>query len=199
MNKYSLSILLAATLTFPSFSLENPYASGGNQYGGDNFEAAQDNIYSQSANNQINNISTQSSNPSPNLGTSQLSNSPNTVSSSTSNFSSLNTADTSPQAVPASTSSGAPTKSGPWGKVDNWLHRRNVSPTGQPDMDLANQRIQAGKARIKAIKAREKLDKHIADCKLRTEELTHELQKAEDQALFIENQVKFQEANASSN
>jgi hypothetical protein len=165
-------VLVTAMLTvLPSFSLENPYSSGGNQYGGESFPA------------------------SDNSSTSQPSNSSSSVSLTASPYQ-TDTGSSYPSNSPAaSTSSQSNTK--PWNKVGGWIQKKQTRPTGQPEVDLANQRIQAGKLRIKAVKAREKLDKHIADCTKRTEELTQDLQKSEEQATLIENQVKFQEANLS--
>jgi len=87
----------------------------------------------------------------------------------------------------------------PWNRVGQWFDRKtNQRVTGKPEIDLANQRIQSGKARIKAVKAREKLEKHIANCKLQTDELTREAEQAEEQARLLENQVKFQESSLSA-
>ncbi|MDJ0625648.1 MAG: hypothetical protein QNJ31_04685 [Candidatus Caenarcaniphilales bacterium] len=85
---------------------------------------------------------------------------------------------------------------GPFEKVGQWIQRKTNRPTGQPELDLANQRIQAGKARIKAVKARQKLEDHIADCGSETDKLKRELQRAEEQASLLENQVRFQESNS---
>lgn len=123
------------------------------------------------------NTSTPSSNsPYPSVSSSNINNSNNNYS------------------APSSSADAPPTK---WNKVEQWFQRKTNHPTGQPEMDLANQRINAGKARLKAIKAKDKLDKHLADSNAKTEELRSELEKAEEQAKLIENQVKLQESNQS--
>ncbi|HEY9886186.1 MAG TPA: hypothetical protein V6C96_02885 [Vampirovibrionales bacterium] len=86
----------------------------------------------------------------------------------------------------------------PWDKVTGWIKEKTTKQTGDPQLDLANLKIKAGKARIKAVKAKDKLDEHIRDAAERTEELRLELMKAEEEANLLENQVKFQEANIAN-
>ncbi|MDX1920765.1 MAG: hypothetical protein SFU25_08550 [Candidatus Caenarcaniphilales bacterium] len=149
----------------------NPYASGGNQYGGDTLE------------------SSSSSYPSSSLSDSNTNSYPsgNSYPSAASSGGTANSYSASPD--------GGEAPATRWDKMEQWFQRKTNRPTGEPEMDLANQRIKAGKARLKAIKAKDKLEKHIADSNAKTEELKKELEKSEEQAKLIENQVKLQEIN----
>jgi hypothetical protein len=177
-TKWTLGFLLALGASLPGLTLDSPYANGGGQYGGDS-------PVSEPA-TPTSNVTNYSS-----LGNTQ---SPVTESTGTNLNSSPYTGTANASGSSPATTTGISPK--PWEKVGTWIQKQKTpKPNGQGDYDLANQRIQAGKARIKAIKAKEKLDKHTADCNERTSLLTKELEKAEEQAALIENQVKFQENN----
>ncbi len=100
--------------------------------------------------------------------------------------------------APASTSE-VDAKNNRFQKVSDWVNsKRKYNQTGKPEVDLANQRIRAGKARLRAVKAKEKLDKFITQSQVDIQRLTKEAQTADSEAALIENQIRFQESNNQS-
>jgi hypothetical protein len=105
-------------------------------------------------------------------------------------------ASVSTNTTPISSSPNPDNKVKPLQKVSDWVNsKRKYNQTGKPEVDLANQRIRAGKARLRAVKAKEKLDKFITQSQSDIERLTKEAQTAESEAALIENQIRFQESN----
>lgn len=188
------SLLLCSSLSIAGLSQsESPYNSGGNQYGGEYLSTPPTSSLSSagSFNNSVDSLGANTKTP---YGSSAISQASDTGSSFGSSQSSYPSAPTSSGVATYNTE--ARTTPGAFERMGQWVKRKTHRPTGQPELDLANQRIDAGKARIKAVKARQKLEKHIVDSNAETEKLRRELQRAEEQASLLENQVKFQEANA---
>jgi hypothetical protein len=201
-----VSLCLGFVVFTSSVSADNPYSSGGGKYGGEpsSLESANYDYsglgsgqgYSSNNNIQPNSSSlfnagnpqpspyNQSSNPS--IGQSTYQNNSMNVANQT---------QTSP--YQNNNSSAIPPARKPWDKMGSWIQDKRTKDIEDPEKNVANQRIEAGKSRIKALKAKEKLDKHIADSEAKTQELRREVEQAEQQADFLENQLKFQESNIS--
>ena len=203
---FSFCIYLSAS-NFPVFA-DNPYNSGGGKYGEPNSLESADYDYSGLGSGQEysnnNNIQSNSSQP---FNTASPQSSPysqapcQSLSKSSYQNNSMNLANqnSSVQSSPYqsnNSSAVAPAKK-PWDKMGSWIQEKRTKDIEDPEKNVANQRIEAGKARIKALKAKEKLDKHIADSESKTQELRKEVDQAEQQANFLENQLKFQESNIS--
>jgi|GEM_PF-4884642 len=104
------------------------------------------------------------------------------------------TSTTSPQNTPAiPTNTNATAVARPQrsrlGRLGDWVTDK-VKGDRSIEEELAEAEIKAGETRLKTIKAKEKLDRHIVDSEQKTRELTADYNQSKQEAEYYDNRVK---------
>lgn len=198
---------LAFIVTIVHLTHANPYNSGGAKYGESN-----DLEYADYDNSKIGSGQKYTSNTYDYLSPyNQSSNQPSNQVYSSSQYTTSQYSNNTPKTVNQNTHlnlSGEANNSSlainnepnqkPWNKMENWIQdKKRIKTTNNPERNMANQRIEAGKMRIRAIKSKEKLEKYIIESEAKIKELRKISEFDQQQAEFLENQLKFQENNRS--